>query len=108
MTTSGTDFQLIESEFDATGYDGYKFQIIITGTTNENLDVKWIDIQPIANLFATKIDMGSSVFVTQYAGSPESNVTADPGSFCLDTTNGEAYIKKTGTGNTGWKLVTHA
>lgn len=42
------------------------------------------------------------------AGSPESVVTATPGSYCADSTNGEGYIKHTGTGNTGWKLVTHA
>lgn len=47
-------------------------------------------------------------FVNTYAGSPESNVTAVVGSICFDTTNGVAYMKKTGTGNTGWKLVTQA
>lgn len=47
-------------------------------------------------------------FIQTYAGSPESNVTAVVGSICLDTTNGVAYMKKTGTGNTGWKLVTQA
>jgi len=44
----------------------------------------------------------------RYGGSPESHVAANPGSLCSDYTNGELYIKKTGTGNTGWKLVTHA
>jgi hypothetical protein len=47
-------------------------------------------------------------FVTSFAGSPENNVTAGPGTYCADTTNGEGYIKHTGTGNTGWKLITHA
>lgn len=42
------------------------------------------------------------------AGSPEGVITAVPGSYCADSTNGEGYIKKSGTGNTGWKLVTHA
>lgn len=44
----------------------------------------------------------------QYTGSPEGVVTAAVGSLCSDVTNGELYIKNTGTGNTGWKLVTHA
>ena len=48
------------------------------------------------------------VIFTTNPGTPESVVTAPPGSYCADTTNGEGYIKKTGTGNTGWKLVTHA
>ena len=40
-----------------------------------------------------------------YPGSPEGNVTADKGSFCSDTNNGEFYIKTTDGVNTGWKLL---
>ena len=47
-------------------------------------------------------------FIFTNAGTPEAAVTAAVGSICFDTTNGVAYIKKTGTGNTGWKLVTQA
>ncbi|MNL43192.1 hypothetical protein D3C87_1656970 [compost metagenome] len=46
--------------------------------------------------------------ITAFAGNPESNVTAPPGCICADITNGVIYVKKTGTGNTGWKLVTQA
>lgn len=43
---------------------------------------------------------------TSYAGTPEGNVTADPGSICLDRTNGVAYEKQSGVGtNTGWTLI---
>ena len=42
------------------------------------------------------------------SGSPEGVVTDSPGSLHFDRTNGEVYIKNTGTGNTGWKLITHA
>lgn len=42
------------------------------------------------------------------AGSPESALAATVGSLYLDVTNGVAYMKKTGSGNTGWKLVTQA
>ncbi len=35
-------------------------------------------------------------------GSPEGSVTADPGQTYLDTTANSLWIKKTGTGNTGW------
>jgi len=42
------------------------------------------------------------------AGSPEGASSAPVGSIFSDTTNGELYIKNTGTGNTGWKLVTRA
>lgn len=49
-----------------------------------------------------------SLFFTSAAGSPEGVITANIGSFYTDTTNGVAYMKKSGTGNTGWKLVTQA
>lgn len=40
------------------------------------------------------------------AGSPEGAVTASPGQTYLNTTAPEElYIKKTGTGNTGWLLI---
>lgn len=39
------------------------------------------------------------------AGSPESSITANIGSIATDTTNGELYIKKTDSANTGWDLI---
>ena len=36
------------------------------------------------------------------SGSPESVLSANPGSYYGDYTNGIAYIKASGTGNTGW------
>lgn len=53
------------------------------------------------------LHIGNVSFST-FAGSPENNVVANPGSYCADTTNGDGYIKATGTGNTGWKKITHA
>lgn len=35
-------------------------------------------------------------------GSPEGVKTADPGTTYLDTDTGDFWVKKTGTGNTGW------
>ena len=45
----------------------------------------------------------SGIYTSQ--GSPEGSVTADIGSLCLDTTNGELYKKTTDTVNTGWEAV---
>jgi len=39
------------------------------------------------------------------AGNPEGVVPANMGSLCHDMTNGDLYVKKTGTGNTGWLLI---
>lgn len=50
----------------------------------------------------------ASAFFSGGAGSPEGSITAPVGSVWMDTTNGVQYNKKTGTGNTGWKLVTQA
>lgn len=40
------------------------------------------------------------------AGSPEGVVTADPGSLYMNSSGGAPYYKNTGTGNTGWVLLT--
>lgn len=48
---------------------------------------------------------GAFVF---YDGSPEGFVVATPSVVCRDRVNGELYVKKSGAGNTGWKLITHA
>lgn len=40
------------------------------------------------------------------AGSPEGVVTANPGTTYVNTTDESFWVKKTGTGNTGWiKLI---
>ena len=49
---------------------------------------------------------GSSVTFTSGAGAPETFVTGAVGSIYTDSVAGVMYLKKTGTGNTGWKLVT--
>lgn len=45
------------------------------------------------------------------SGSPESSITADPGSAYMNTAGGSGttlYVKASGTGNTGWRAVTDA
>jgi hypothetical protein len=39
------------------------------------------------------------------AGDPEGSIAANIGSLCIDTTNGNIYIKKTDTVNTGWQIA---
>lgn len=49
------------------------------------------------------------VVTTIYTATPESAIVGSPGALCIDTVNGEIYIKVTGTStNTGWKKITHA
>ena len=40
------------------------------------------------------------------SGSPEGVVTSGPGATYVDTDGGSLYFKQSGTGNTGWTLVT--
>jgi len=40
------------------------------------------------------------------SGSPEGVVTSGPGGYYVDTSNGNFYVKQTGTDSTGWVLVT--
>lgn len=46
----------------------------------------------------------TTVSVLAGTASPEGNVTARPGSTYHDR-GGDIYLKKTGTGNTGWKKI---
>jgi len=53
-------------------------------------------------------DSGLSVTelsIKRGAGSPEGVVTANPGSIYLNSSGGPPYYKNTGTGNTGWVLM---
>lgn len=63
-----------------------------------------------ANFLPVPMRLGSSTGpqLLTHTTSPEGVKTAPPGSFCTDTVNGEGYLKITGTGNTGWKQITHA
>lgn len=52
------------------------------------------------------LDGSDLVRIETGAGSPESVVSASPGSTYHDTTNGILYVKETGTGSTGWDAQT--
>lgn len=45
------------------------------------------------------------VQVFAYNTTPEGAITASPGDKCFDYTNGREYLKRTGTGNTGWVQI---
>lgn len=50
----------------------------------------------------------NSVSELNISGSPEGVVSANPSSLVHDRTGGGIYQKVSGTGNTGWKLITNA
>ena len=61
----------------------------------------------VSSAGAPNVIQGQTVNINAYSGDPEGIVTAPAGSICL-VTSGELYIKNSGSGNTGWKIVTHA
>lgn len=50
----------------------------------------------------------NSVSELNISGSPEGVVSANPSSLAHDRSSGNIYVKATGTGNTGWVLLTNA
>lgn len=92
-----------------------RMRIIGTGEVGINesspqhqLDVTG-DISATGSLISDggEVQMNSvgDVVIATNAGTPESVVTADPGSLVLDVTNGILYVKASGTGSTGWVPV---
>ena len=47
-------------------------------------------------------NIDDDLYIIKSNGTPEGNINAPAGSLCLDYTNGELYLKNTGSGNTGW------
>ena len=73
-------------------------QVNTSVTDAESLDTTVTELNTSVTTFATK--SGS--------GSPEGILTAEPTVMYMDTAGGTGtilYIKKTGSGNTGWILV---
>lgn len=52
-----------------------------------------------------RLALAASTTVSAGSGSPESSVTASPGSLYLRTDDGTLWGKESGTGNTGWAAV---
>ena len=75
----------------------------ITGTTGLALDItktasgQWFSMNDGTDTFG----------VYNSAGSPEGSITANTGSLCIDTTNGEAYVKQDDGDNTNWVKLTY-
>ena len=62
------------------------------------------DATSISNMQELPTDIG---FIN-HTGNPNGSVAANPGSTAYDPVNGTLYQKATGTGNTGWVLVSGA
>ncbi len=69
----------------------------LQGALNAIAGTSGLDAGGAANALLNQLPSG--------AGSPEGVVSASVGSLYRDRTNGTLYVKRTGTGSTGWRLV---
>lgn len=72
-----------------------------SATNTNNLEIE----KSASGLMINMLDQTDTFGVYNNAGTPEGVIAADIGSVCLDTTNGDMYLKQTDTVNTGWSLV---
>lgn len=90
----------------ATG--GTRLDFIVSGAQALTMDANGVNVYA-PRLAATKFSFNPFGFtgpeIRSGAGSPEGGVTADPGSIYINSSGGPPYYKNTGTGNTGWVLM---
>lgn len=70
--------------------------------TESNFPTHWVP--PIGSTSGA-VGLEGGARITAGAGAPEGVVTSSPGSMYHDNTNGTVYVKESGTGNTGWVLL---
>ena len=90
---------------------------ITLDTTNNRVGINKVDPLYSLDVSGNIRTINATVFANSYsfnghnaklyarATPPEGALSASPGSICTDSTNGNIYIKNTGTGNTGWLPV---
>jgi len=84
---------------------GDDYALTATYTATATNDQVWVD--SVASVIA---DLTGGVTLTGTggttgSGSPEGVVTAEPGASYLDTTTNSFWVKRTGSGNTGWQQL---
>lgn len=58
-----------------------------------------------SSLAGTRYYLTATVWIGTHTATPEGAIPAPVGCICSDITGGKAYIKATGTGNTGWVVI---
>jgi len=106
--TWSTNWNVFELDVDLSAYAGYTLQLSINNpaSTSAYLDVAWVAIVPFAPANTiVKNQFFSGIVDLEGTGSPNSVVTANPGSTYRNISGGSGtsfYVKESGTGNTGW------
>lgn len=90
------------------GLGGVRLDFIVSGVQLYTIDANGLNVFA-PRLAAPKISFNPFGFtgaeIRNGTGTPEGSVSADPGSLYLDNGGGPPYYKNTGTGNTGWILM---
>lgn len=78
----------------------------MAGSRNDTHYSKGYDLQPVdAGAIRVLQALSDTTQEINVSGSPEGVWAANPGSVAHDRTNGNFWLKKTGTGNTGWEQI---
>lgn len=88
---------IISDSIDSTAIYGNSLEI------QDNSNNPRISIIGGSSINTSYIDINTAR-IYAIAGTPESTISANPGSICMDTTNGKLYVKESGFGDTGWVL----
>lgn len=90
------------------GLGGARMDFIVSGVQAFAMDANGVSVFA-PRLAAAKFSFNPFGFtgaeIRNGTGTPEGSVSADPGSLYLDNGGGPPYYKNTGTGNTGWVLM---
>ncbi len=78
----------------------------MSGFDNEVMYATGERLEPSSSIAISIMQATSSdVSRINYVGDPNGSVSANPSSLSHDPVSGEVWVKKTGTGNTGWSQV---
>lgn len=106
FTTASLRFGGVNTGISAQG--GARIDFIVSGVQAFTMDANGVSAFA-PRLAAPKISFNPFGFtgaeIRNGTGTPEGSVSADPGSLYLDNGGGPPYYKNTGTGNTGWVLM---
>lgn len=119
-TGTGTDASAAALSMDLAGSGTAAQGIFIDatggGTTGDLMDLRNNGNQLFkvgsesGTIARPRITLGNGgPIITYHTTSPEGVIAAPPGSLCLSTAGGAnttAYVKRSGTGNTGWVFIT--
>lgn len=101
-TTLFADWRIAAGATTAGAVDGIlRGHVAVAGAMTEKIRIEKNGVR----IFTALLDSTGAKIFGWGAGSPESAFTAPKGCLYVDQTNGNAYVKRSGTSNTGWVRI---